>query len=96
MYVSMSREKAREMISEMDEEEAFKHPHYELIVRRLVAGWTLDDAISGQKTYTVKDGINQCKCGSRKVLDKRMQTRSADEAMTHFFYCTICKNSWKT
>lgn len=92
----MSREKARQLISLEQEEEAFKHPHYALIVRRLVGGWSMEDAISGQRTYTVKDGVNQCKCGSRKVLDRSMQTRSADEAMTHFFYCTICKNSWKT
>jgi DNA-directed RNA polymerase subunit M/transcription elongation factor TFIIS len=78
------------------EEEAFKHKHYHLIVRRLVAGWGMEDAIRGQKTHLVQDGVNQCECGSRKVLDRSMQTRSADEAMTHFFYCTICKNSWKT
>jgi DNA-directed RNA polymerase subunit M/transcription elongation factor TFIIS len=90
------RSTAINLVGEENEREAYKHKHYPLIVRRLVAGWTLQDAVSGQKTYTVKDGVNKCKCGSRKVLDRSMQTRSADEAMTHFFYCTICKNSWKT
>ena len=92
----MSRALAQRMVGVSNEEEAFKHKHYHLIVRRLAAGWSLDDAVRGQQTHTVKDGINQCECGSRKVLDRSMQTRSADEAMTHFFYCTICKNSWKT
>jgi len=78
------------------EKQLWGKPFYELSVRRLLAGWNIEDVLNGEKTYEVNDGINQCECGSRKVLDRSMQTRSADEAMTHFFYCTICKKSWKT
>lgn len=81
---------------------AFAKDNYELTIRRLCAGFSLEDAFklhseTVEKKMIIHDGVNKCgKCGSRKVLDTSMQTRSADEAMTHFFKCTICKNSWKT
>jgi DNA-directed RNA polymerase subunit M/transcription elongation factor TFIIS len=99
--VEMSRQIAKNLLisNGLDpglEETAFKHPYYELTIRRLLAGWTIEDALKGEKSYEVHDGVNRCECGSYKVLDRSMQTRSADEGMTHFFYCTICKKSWKT
>lgn len=78
------------------EQQVWGKPYYELSIRRLLAGWSIEDVLQGEKSYKISDGINQCECGSRKVLDRSMQTRSADEGMTHFFYCTICKKSWKT
>merc|ERR1719272_1357744 len=68
-----------------------------MIIRRLCRGWTFAQATGQTETTTeIHDGVNQCpKCGSFKVLDNSMQTRSCDEAMTHFFHCTICKNNWK-
>jgi len=99
--VDMSRQKARALLQEHGidptlEEQIWGLPYYELGVRRLLAGWTVEDVVQGEKTYKVRDGINRCECGSYKVLDRSMQTRSADEGMTHFFYCTVCKKSWKT
>lgn len=35
------------------------------------------------------------KCGSRKVTYSQLQTRSADEGLTNYFYCLDCKNRWK-
>jgi DNA-directed RNA polymerase subunit M/transcription elongation factor TFIIS len=80
---------------------AQQHNGYPLLVRRLYSGMDWQTATqvwqSEEPTLEVHDGVNRCgKCGSHKVLDQSMQTRSADEAMTHFFYCTICKNHWKT
>ena len=44
----------------------------------------------------VKDGIFQCrKCGSKKTTYYSLQTRSADEPMTNFITCVVCKNRWK-
>jgi DNA-directed RNA polymerase subunit M/transcription elongation factor TFIIS len=99
--VGMSRHKARALLIERGidpnlEEQIWALSEYELGIRRLLAGWTVEDIVQGEKTYKVRDGINRCECGSYKVLDRSMQTRSADEGMTHFFYCTVCKKSWKT
>lgn len=79
------------------EEQVWGKPFYELSIRRLLNGWSIEDVLKGEKSYEIHDGINKCiECGSRKVLDRSMQTRSADEGETYFFYCTICKTSWKT
>jgi len=67
------------------EKQVWGKPFYELSVRRLLAGWSIEDVLNGEKSYEISDGINKCECGSRKVLDRSMQTRSADEGMTHFF-----------
>ena len=71
------------------EQEVWGRPFYELSIRRLLAGWNIEDVRKYEKTYEVHDGVNRCECGSYKVLDRSMQTRSADEGMTHFFYCTV-------
>ena len=44
----------------------------------------------------VSDGVFKCKkCGSRKTTYYSLQTRSADEPMTNFITCVMCKNRWK-
>jgi len=44
----------------------------------------------------VADGIFKCtKCGSKKTTYYSLQTRSADEPMTNFITCIVCKNRWK-
>ena len=44
----------------------------------------------------VSDGIFECKkCGSKKTTYYSLQTRSADEPMTNFITCVMCKNRWK-
>lgn len=35
------------------------------------------------------------KCNENKIQYNQLQTRSADESMTTFFYCTSCKYRWK-
>jgi transcription elongation factor S-II len=35
------------------------------------------------------------KCGKSKTRFRQMQTRSADEPMTTFIQCLVCKNKWK-
>lgn len=43
------------------------------------------------------EGAVQCKrCKSNKTTFVLLQTRSADEPMTAFFYCYDCSNRWKS
>ena len=49
-----------------------------------------------KENIQVSEGLYKCrKCGSKKTIQKELQTRSADEPMTIFIICLECKNSWK-
>ena len=66
---------------------------YEDTVRKLLRGVKLNDALG---IVEVADSVTPCrKCGSLKVTENSVQTRSADEGATSFYFCTKCKNSWK-
>lgn len=65
---------------------------YELTIRKVLRGVPLQKALG---IIQVPDSVTRCKCGSFKVLEKSMQTRSADESATSFYYCTACKSHWK-
>lgn len=67
---------------------------YEDTIRKLLRGIPLNDALG---IVEVADSVTPCKkCGSLKVTENSVQTRSADEGATSFFFCTKCKNSWKS
>ena len=67
---------------------------YEDTIRKLLREIALNDALG---IVEVADSVTPCKkCGSLKVTENSVQTRSADEGATSFFFCTICKNSWKS
>ncbi len=51
-----------------------------------------DDFI--ENPFEVEEGVIECKCGSKKVFSYSKQVRSADEPMTTFATCTVCKKSW--
>ena len=66
---------------------------YEDTIRKILRGVTLNDALG---IVEVADSVTPCrKCGSLKVTENSVQTRSADEGATSFYFCTKCKNSWK-
>lgn len=65
---------------------------YEDTIRKLLRGIALQKALG---IVEVPDSVTQCRCGSYKVLEKGMQTRSADEAETSFYFCTTCQRRWK-
>lgn len=49
-----------------------------------------------QQEVTASTSEARCRrCGQNKVTYTLLQTRSADEGMTAFFYCTNCGNRWK-
>lgn len=51
-------------------------------------------ALKKNNIYTTD--LYECKkCKNRKCTLYQQQTRSADEPMTTFITCTICKNKWK-
>ena len=65
---------------------------YEDTIRKVLRGIPLQDALGIQE---VPDSVTRCRCGSFKVLEQSMQTRSADEGTTSFYYCTACQRHWK-
>jgi len=65
---------------------------YENTIRKILRGIPLQAALGIQE---VPDSVTQCRCGSFKVLEQSMQTRSADEGTTSFYYCTACQRHWK-
>ena len=55
-----------------------------------------DSVLDDVKEEDVAEGIFQCKkCGSKRTTYYSLQTRSADEPMTNFITCVVCKNRWK-
>ena len=66
---------------------------YEDTIRKLLRGVRLKDALGKEE---IADSVTPCpKCKSLKVTEKSMQTRSADENATSFYFCTSCYNRWK-
>tara|TARA_Y100001958_G_C21218063_1_gene543418 strand:+ start:145 stop:465 length:321 start_codon:yes stop_codon:yes gene_type:complete len=66
---------------------------YEYSIRRLLQGEPLQKVLG---KVEVADSVVQCRCGSRKVLERSVQTRSADEGATSFYHCTTCNRNWKS
>lgn len=67
---------------------------YEQTIRKLLRGVPLNDALG---IVDVADSVTPCRrCRSLKVMENSVQTRSADEGATSFYFCTKCKNSWKS
>ena len=78
------------------EYEAFVHEAdvpYEYSIRRLLQGESLQKVLG---KVEVADSVVKCRCGSRKVLERSVQTRSADEGATSFYHCTACNRNWKS
>ncbi len=62
-----------------------------------VAAKQLRRELLGVDPSKVIDGPFQCaRCKGRKITYTSLQTRSADEPMTVFWYCVICEKRWKT
>lgn len=55
----------------------------------------IDNAMVAQEKQTIASGIDCRKCKKQEVTFTQAQTRSADEPMTTFFYCTNCHLRWK-
>ena len=54
------------------------------------------DYIALKKNNIYTTDLYECKkCKNRKCTLYQQQTRSADEPMTTFITCTVCKNKWK-
>ena len=65
---------------------------YEDTIRKILRGIPLQKALG---IVEVPDSVTRCRCGSYKVLERSMQTRSADEGTTSFYFCTSCQRHWK-
>jgi DNA-directed RNA polymerase subunit M/transcription elongation factor TFIIS len=62
-----------------------------------VAAKQLRRELLGVDPTKVIDGPFQCsRCKGRKITYTSLQTRSADEPMTVFWYCVLCEKRWKT
>lgn len=53
----------------------------------------LDTTIAQQEAET--DIFFCTRCKQRKCTYRQLQTRSADEPMTTYVHCVVCKNNWK-
>ncbi|KAI4292229.1 transcription elongation factor S-II [Pancytospora philotis] len=55
---------------------------------------SVSDAQTAQ--VSAETDLFQCsRCKNRKCVYSQQQTRSCDEPMTTFVYCTVCENRWK-
>ena len=53
--------------------------------------------ISKKDTETLPIVGEKCrKCGNERAFFWTVQTRSGDEAETHFFKCTKCETTWRS
>lgn len=48
-----------------------------------------------KKNNLAATDLYKCKCGARKCTVSQQQTRSADEPMTTFVTCLVCKHTFK-
>lgn len=44
--------------------------------------------------FEVEEGVQECKCGSKRVYSYQVQKRSADEPMSTFSTCMACGKKW--
>ena len=44
--------------------------------------------------FEIEEGVLECNCGSKKVFSYQKQSRSADEPMSTYATCTVCKAKW--
>lgn len=99
------RAKAVELVGEEKELEIYKNTElhtYAYVVRRVVSGMSIKEAISTKqvhrvsKTYEVAEGETSCpRCGSKRIIKDELQTRSADESKTVFCECSVCGKRFK-
>ena len=76
---------------------------YPLIVRRVIRGMSVDEALielepmeEKEAELIVAEGELQCpKCKSKRIHRQELQTRSADESATCFCCCADCGKRWK-
>ncbi|KIM44134.1 hypothetical protein M413DRAFT_443179 [Hebeloma cylindrosporum] len=52
-------------------------------------------SLSAEDKQAETDAFQCSRCKQRKCVYRQQQTRSADEPMTTFVTCTVCKNKWK-
>ena len=85
------------------EKQAWMYEKYPLIIRRILSGQSLEEAIielepikKEKEQELVAEGDLQCgKCHSKRIHRIEKQTRSADESATVFCCCSECGNRWK-
>jgi DNA-directed RNA polymerase subunit M/transcription elongation factor TFIIS len=46
------------------------------------------------KPFEVEEGVIECRCGSKRVFSYSKQSRSADEPMSTYAQCMVCKAKW--
>ena len=93
------RSKAIELVGEEKEMEIYSSTtlsNYSYVVRRMMAGMTLAEALTRKQVhstkvvYEVAEGETSCpRCGSKRIIKNELQTRSADESKTVFCECSV-------
>ena len=92
IYMRISKVSIKDIASYIKEDRLeYKHPNFNRLHLKQI-----DNDEYLENPFEVLSGVVKCKkCGSDKTVSYSKQDRSADEPMSVYAQCMICKTKWR-